>query len=97
MYVGKKVIFCVGYYDECYTLDLLANVWTQSGVMSWRKSLAGHSIHPELGLVVSGGYVPRTGRLATVEATRDGASFKQLADMPKGVQSHCQVRLIMVV
>ena len=54
--------------------------------MPLATSLAGHSIHPTLGLVMTGGIG------AMVMSTVDGVGFRRLASLPvSSLQFHCQV------
>ena len=51
------------------------------------------SVHPELGLVISGGYIGQDQVLRTVESTTDGKTFMELPDMPEALHAHCQVTI----
>ncbi len=97
--LGKKVAYCGGYSSlepsgtrKCHTLDLLTNQWRQSGLLREAKALAGFSVHPTLGLIISGGVLPSRGQSDSVESTKDGASFRQHASLPVKTHYHCQAR-----
>ncbi len=49
------------------------------------------SVHPELGLVMTGGWLNRQTDIRTVEATRDGRNLFKLPQMPFRLHGHCQV------
>ncbi len=102
---GRTIVHCGGftkadlYVNKCYTLDLQANVWRQAGFMNQRRGWAGYSIHPKLGLFISGGITPIPGRQdgmsALVQSTMDGTSFTNHAGLPTPTWGPCQVRVIL--
>ena len=98
LYVGTLPIVCGGwnskgaYYDACFRYDTVSKKWSESGWMSaGGKRHAAASVHPELGLVITGGH---TGSkvIRAVETTKDGRSFSHnIPDMPTPNHAHCQV------
>ncbi len=81
----------LGRTNKCYVLDLLTNVWRQTGIMTETKILTGYSVHPRLGLVITGGHDGHGGS-SRAESTMDGSSFRRHASIPTGSYCHCQVR-----
>ena len=83
------------YYDSCFTYNTATRRWTETGWMTaGGKRHASASVHPELGLIITGGVInPKSQKiLATVEATRDGKNFdRSIPDMPIPNHAHCQV------
>ncbi len=78
-------------FDSCYKYSPKDRAWTESGWMSVGRSHHASSVHPDLGLVITGGYTSK-GRTAAVEFTRDGKHFsKSLPAMPVAMHVHCQV------
>ncbi len=81
---GKRV-------DTCYRYSPKARTWTQSGRLSHAKDAMAASLHPEFGLVITGGY---NGKIYdTVESTRDGKHFTRSIwpSLPEANHAHCQV------
>ncbi len=82
----------VGDGRQCYHYNTTKTVWVTAGRLSSRRRHAAYSVHPALGLLITGGNDGRSTLLATVESTTDGVEFKRdYADMPQGTYSHCQV------
>ncbi len=83
--------------DHCYAyLPLFRRWFRTAGRLSVARRSHGGSVHPHLGLVMTGGYVGRINGKYTyaklVEATRNGVEFdRSLPDMPVGRSMHCQV------
>ena len=95
---GKVPLLCGGQgpkdlqYDKCFRYSTKTRAWTESGRMSEGKSHHAASVHPEMGLVITGGWLGGGRRTATVEATKDGKHFsKDLPSLPEPLSSHCQV------
>ncbi len=96
---GRKALYCGSWLagsvgsDKCYSLDLMTNAWTLSGRMSHAKSHAGASVHPQLGLIQTGGLQrPGAPAINLVESTLDGVTFNQnYPRMPLALGCHCQV------
>ncbi len=94
---GSVPLVCGGYdskgtrKSECYKYSHETHIWTLSGRMTEAKSQHAASIHPDLGLIITGGHTG--GRvLTTVESTTDGKHFsKSLPAMPIPNYVHCQV------
>ena len=61
--------------------------------MSEGKSHAAASVHPELGLVVTGGFPNSHLNVDTVEATTDGVNFVRLPSLPERRHAHCQLTI----
>ncbi len=79
--------------DKCYAFNPKTLTWSLRGRMNVRRCNAGASVHPNLGLVITGGFTENRRRgLASVEATRDGRRFVQLPPLPKHTTHyHCQL------
>ncbi len=67
------------YSDECFSYEAATDTWMSAGRMPMDGGGFGYNVHPEIGLVVTGGdYGVRerdTGSLNTLVATRDGTVF----------------------
>ncbi len=93
---GTLPIICGGNwgstrYDECFTFNTKTHAWTESGKMSEKKCCQAASVHPTLGLVMTGGNDGKK-NLNTVESTTDGKHFSSaLPAMPIDNRHHCQV------
>ncbi len=87
-------------FDSCYRYSTSTKRWTRAGLMSSGKRSLATSVHPEFGLVITGGH-SASKLLRTVESTKDGKNFdRSLPDLPVANHAHCQVtvdaRTIMV-
>ncbi len=78
--------------DQCFRYNPKIRTWTESGRMSEGKHAHASSVHPEFGLVITGGLVALK-PVDTVETTKDGKHFlrRGLPDLPLGLHGHCQV------
>ncbi len=95
---GRVPLVCGGHVHKrgksasCYRYSMKGNAWVESGKMSEAKSHLASSIHPELGLVITGGHIHGNRRSSAVESTKDGKHFsRQLPNLPVAVHAHCQV------
>ena len=94
---GKIPLACGGYdynakgpFSTCYRYNPKTHSWVVSGEMSEAKYHHASSLHPELGLIITGGYTNK--RVRTVESTNDGKHFsKALPALPVEVHAHGQV------
>ncbi len=91
---GTVPLFCGGRRgqgnpctNQCYAYNPKTKQWSEAGRMREKRCWPAATVHPVLGLLITGG-----SGLSSVENTLDGKRFeKPLPNMPRGVQSHCQV------
>ncbi len=93
----KVPLVCGGYdyskkksFSTCYRYNPKTHSWIVSGSMSVAKHHHASSLHPDFGLIMTGGYTNK--RVRTVESTTDGRHFSRaLPDLPVDVYVHNQV------
>ncbi len=77
--------------DQCYKYSSGSKKWKAVGRMSSGRRLHKASVHPELGLIITGGHDGEN-LLTTVDSTSDGKHFDHsLPDLPVATENHCQV------
>ena len=77
--------------DQCVSYNFANRTWQLAGNMTERRRQPAYSVHPELGLIISGGYDGKK-YLASTEATDNGRDFDaDFAPMPLANHVHCQV------
>ncbi len=76
----------------CYRYDFKHNEWRAVGRLSKGREFAAASVHPMLGMLITGGKVSDTEFSVTTEYTTDGFEFEELKDLPEDRHMHCQVR-----
>ncbi len=104
---GRTGLVCGGVFPFAPNVDSSANCYAYlpfvpigantrrwhltKGKMAAPRGYQGYSVHPELGLVMTGGWNKKA-TLASVESTHTGEVFDtSLPDMPEAKSGHCQV------
>ncbi len=98
---GTVPVVCGGYFrlsrkvysNKCHIYSSATGKWSESpGRLSERKAYLASSMHPDLGMVITGGYLGGKRTISTVESTTDGVHFsKELPALPVTMNSHCQL------
>ncbi len=74
----------------CYAFSAFLTMWVVMGKLPMPKAYHAASSHPDLGLVLTGGWDNKN--YASVETTKDGVNFdRSMPDMPETKSGHCQV------
>ncbi len=79
--------------DKCWKYSPANDSWTVLGTMSGGRAYMASAKHPSLGLVMAGGGSCNGCPLDSVEATRDGVNFVQLAPLDFPLMSWCMAAL----
>ncbi len=89
---------CGGYYgdeeyysNQCFAYNGAFDYWYESGRTAHERFHSGFStLHPDLGLVLTGGFSPTHG---FTETTLDGVVFREVSvpSLPNDTYRHCQV------
>ena len=85
---GDPPLVCGGADSRhCRSYDFKENVWSVVANLSNVRGNSASSVHPSLGLVVTGGYPD----VKAVEAVAADHKVSELMPLPFGVYDHCQV------
>ena len=84
---------CLFISDKCFLYDSAASAWEESGSMLSSRGLMGHAYSDAFGLALIAGYDKSCERIASAEATYDGAAFRPLAPLPETAFQLCAVAL----
>ena len=79
--------------DKCWKYNPTNDSWTAVGTMSIGRAYMASSKHPSLGLVMAGGGSCNGCPIDSVEATKDGVNFVQLAPLDFPLLSWCMATL----
>ncbi len=78
--------------DKCFRYSHKTRAWTESGRMQDARLGHAASVHPDLGLVMTGGARTGNKQVGIVETTKDGKHFSRtLPALPVPNFVHCQV------
>ncbi len=89
-YINGRWVDQVVRRKNCYAFSAFIKRWVQIGAMLLAKAYHAASSHPDLGMIITGGWDMRN--YATVETTRDGVNFdRSMPDLPETKSGHCQV------
>ncbi len=90
MVCGGKQLF-LSPAASCFAFDYETSTWSGARNLTTKRNDAASSVHPDLGLVVTGGMNGHSAQ-SSVEATLEGVDFRtDLAPMPRALERHCQV------